>query len=108
MNRNKYSTLGQHAYITLILHNEVDSCGGVHDSPHTVYTGQLQQGVCDPRAPASREPVQGLQEEIQPRELQELHHPGLITALQPLLEPRVVDHGGHLQQADAQLRVCIL
>lgn len=98
-------TLGQLPDVPLVLDNEVDPGGGVHDRPHTVDTGELQKGLGDSGAAPPREPVQSLQEEVQAAQLQELDHPCLVAALQTPLQPGVVDHGGDLQQPDAQLRV---
>ena len=98
-------TLGQLAYVALVLHDEVDPRRGVHHRPHAADAGELQEGVGDARAAPPRQPVQGLQQQVEAAELQELHHPRLVAALQPAPQPRVVDHGGHLQQPDAQLRV---
>lgn len=97
--------MGELPNVSLIVYDEVDPCRGVHDRPDAADAGELQEGVGDARAPPPREPVQGLQEEVQPAQLQELDHPCLVAALQATLQPRVVDHSGHLQQPDAQLRV---
>lgn len=103
-----WSTLGELPDVSLILYNEVDPCRGVHDCADAADAGELQKGVSDARASSPRQPVQGLQEEIQPTQLQELDHPCLVAALQATLQPRVVDHGGNLQQPDAQLRISTL
>lgn len=78
-------TLGELPNVSLILYNEVDPCWGVHDSPHAADAGELQKGVSDAGASPPRQPVQGLQEEIQPTQLQELNHPCLVAALQTAL-----------------------
>ncbi|TNN87183.1 hypothetical protein EYF80_002385 [Liparis tanakae] len=87
---------------------ELDPGGGVHDGLDAADTRELQEGVGDARASPPRKSVQGLQEEVQPTQLQELDHPYLVAALQATLQPRVVDHRGDLQQPDAQLRVSAL
>lgn len=95
--------MGKLPDVSLVVDDEMDPRRRVHNRSHTADAGELQEGVGDTGAPASREPVQGLQEEIQAAQLQELDHPRLVAALQTTLEPRVVDHGGNLQQSDAQL-----
>lgn len=96
-------TLGKLPNISFILNDEMDPCGGVHDGPDAADAGELQKSVCNARASPSWEPVQGLQEKIQPTQLQELHHPCLVATFQATFQPRVVDYSGNLKQSDAQL-----
>lgn len=57
-------TLGQLPDVSLVLYNEMDPRGGVHDRPHTVDTGELQKGLGDSGASSAGEPVKSLQEEV--------------------------------------------
>lgn len=102
------STLGKLPNVSLIVDDEMDPCRRVHDRTDAADAGELQEGVGDAGASSSRESVQGLQKEIQTAQLQELDHPCLVAAFQATLQPRVVDHGGHLQQPDAQLWISAL
>lgn len=61
--------------VSLIVDDEMDPRRRVHNRSDAADAGELQEGVGDTGAPASREPVQGLQKEIQPAQLQELDHP---------------------------------
>lgn len=95
--------MGKLPDVSLVVDDEMDPSRGVHHRPDAADAGELQEGVGDTGAAASREPVQGLQKQIQAAQLQELDHPCLVAALQATLQPRVVDHCGNLQQPDAQL-----
>lgn len=79
--------MGELPNVSLVLYNEVDPRRGVHDRPDAADAGELQKGIGDARASPPRESVQGLQEEIQPTQLQELDHPCLVAALQATLQP---------------------
>lgn len=87
-----FLTLEEFSDVALIAHDVLNAFVGVHDRSHTVNAGELKQGIRNPGHPSPRQPVQGLQEEVQPTQLQELDHPSIIAVLQPLLQPGVVHH----------------
>lgn len=85
-------TLEEFSDVALVAHNVFYAFAGVHDRSHAANAGELKQGIGYPGHSSPGQPVQGLQEEVQPRQLQELDHPGIIAVLQPLPQPGVVDH----------------
>lgn len=96
-------TLGQGPDVALVVQDKVQSCWGVHDGSDTSDTGQLQQSVGDTGAATTGETFQRLHQQVQTTQLQELHHPGLITGLQPPPQTWVVHHGRNLEGAQREV-----
>lgn len=90
-------TLGQGPDVTLVVKDEVQSFGRVHNGSDAGDAGQLQQSVGDASAAATGQSLQRLHQQVQTPQLQELHHPGLIAGLQPPPQTRVVHHRGNLK-----------
>lgn len=89
--------MGQGPDIVLIVQDKVQSFRRVHDGSDAGDAGQLQQSVSDTRATATGQSLQCLHQQVQTPQLQELHHPRLITSLQPTPQAGVVHHRGNLQ-----------
>lgn len=91
-------TLGQGPDVSLlVVQDEVESSGRVHDAADARHAGELQQRVGDAGAAAARQPLQRRHQQVQTLQLQELDHPRLVALLQAPPQTRVVHYGGNLQ-----------
>lgn len=61
-----WSTLGELPNVSLVFYDEVNPRRRVHHCSDAADAGELQESICNARASAPGETVQGLQEEIQP------------------------------------------